>query len=217
MDGNRRFARERNLPLLEGHRQGADKLKEFLRWTKEAGVENVIVWAFSTENWKRAPEEVTYLLNLMRDLFKNEIDSFLKEDGVLKFIGNIKRFPEDLQRILHEAEEKSKGNTGLNLYVALSYGGRDEIINAVKNIVSENPPLPTITEEYVGKHMMTEAMPDPDLIIRTSGEKRLSGFLPWQGVYSELFFIDSYWPAFTKEEFDSVLKEYEKRERRFGA
>lgn len=216
MDGNRRFAREHNIPLLEGHKAGAEKLKEVLRWAKDAGVENVAVYAFSTENWNRSADEVAYLLNLIHDFFKKELEHFKKEGGIITFIGDRTRFSEDIQTILKESEEQTAQNSGPHLFVALSYGGRDEILSAVKKIVKENPNPEKITEEYFSKHLYTQGMPDPEIIIRTSGEKRLSGFLPWQGVYSELFFVDTYWPAFSKEEFDSILEEYGKRQRRFG-
>lgn len=217
MDGNRRYAKERGLPTLEGHRKGYEKLKEALRWGKDAGVENIIVYAFSTENWKRSADEVSYLLDLFRFILNQELEHFHKEGGIIKCLGNLDKFPEDIQKLTRSAEEKTKGNPGPRLYIALSYGGRDEILSAVKKIVSENPKPEDITEEYFAKHLQTYPMPDPDIIVRTSGEKRLSGFLPWQGVYSELFFIDTYWPAFSKEEFDGILKEYENRHRRFGA
>lgn len=216
MDGNRRFAKEQGKSALEGHKAGFEKLKEVLRWAKDAGVGHVVAYAFSSENWSRAASEVSYLLDLMRLALQKEFDDFKKEGGILHCVGDVSRFPEDLQKLIQKAEEETASNSGPHLYLALSYGGRAEIVHAVKRIVKENPKPEEVTEEYFAKHLFTQGMPDPDLIIRTSGEKRLSGFLPWQSVYSELFFVDTYWPAFSKEEFEAILREYGERERRFG-
>ncbi len=216
MDGNRRWAKERGLPLLEGHRKGYEKLKEMLYWVKEAGIKHVIAFTFSSENWKRPEEEVGYLMSLLRFVLEKEIEFFHKENAVLRFAGNMSAFPENLQELIRNAEEKTRSNSGPHLYLALSYGGREEILNAVRSIVKEQPQPEAVTESYFEKHLLTYPMPDPDIIIRTSGEQRLSGFLPWQTAYSELFFTDTYWPAFTKAEFDGILAEYDARERRFG-
>ena len=216
MDGNRRFAKERGLPSFEGHRIGSEKFKELLVWVKDYGITNVVAFAFSNENWKRAEVEVSYLFELFRIFFSKEIESFNKEGGIVKCVGDIEKLPEDIQKLCQMAEEKTKNNSGPRLYLALSYGGREEILNAVRKIIKEGVKKEDVTEESFSKKMWTGEMPDPDIIIRTGGEKRLSGFLPWQGVYSELFFTDTYWPAFSKEEFLSILKEYSERERRFG-
>ena len=217
MDGNRRWAKERGMPSFEGHSLGYQKLKDALPWIKDAGIKNLIVFAFSTENWKRKETEVSYLLDLFRLILDKELDYFHKEGGVIKSVGKLESFPDDIQKLCQRAEEKTKNNPGPNLYLALSYGGREEILNATREIIKEGIKSENITEELFSKKLWTAGMPDPDIIIRTGGERRLSGFLPWQGVYSELFFTDTYWPAFTKEEFESILKEYDQRERRFGA
>lgn len=216
MDGNRRWATERNLPKLEGHREGLAKVKEVLGWAKEAGIQNIIVYALSTENLKRTEEEVSYYFTLIRRAVKEFMEDFKKNGGVLKCVGDLALLPEDIQKLITKAQVETIDNDGLHFYLALAYGGRNEIVNAVKKIVAENPTEAQITEEYIAKHLMTHPMPDPDIIIRTSGEKRLSGFLPWQGVYSELFFTKTYWPAFSKEEFLGMLTEYGNRERRMG-
>ena len=216
MDGNRRWAKSKGLPTFEGHHTGANKLKDVLKWTKDVGIQHVICYAFSTENWNRTPEEVSYLINLLGEFLQTELDHFYNEGGILHCVGDMSKFSESLQKTFKEAEEKTKNNKGTHLYFALNYGGRVEIISAVKKIVKENPSTEEITEEYFAKHLQTYPMPDPDIIIRTSGEMRLSGFLPWQSVYSELFFIKTLWPDFSKEEFLKILDEYSQRERRIG-
>lgn len=216
MDGNRRWAKARGLKALEGHRVGGETLKNAVRWAKDAGIEHVIFYTFSTENWNRTEEEVSYLLNLIGEFIEKEFGHFSSEGGVVHYVGDLSRFSPELQKVLKESAEKTADNPGPHVYFALNYGGRQEILSAVKKIVSENPTVEDVTEEYFAKHLQTGSMPDPDIIIRTSGEMRLSGFLPWQSVYSELFFIDTFWPDFTKEQFDAVLAEFAERERRHG-
>lgn len=216
MDGNRRWAKNKGLPLLEGHRAGGETLKRTVEWARDIGIEHIIFFTFSTENWKRSDEEVSYLLNLIGEFLKKELDYFNKEGGVLHFVGDLSRFSQSLQKTLLEAKEKTKNNPGPHVYFALNYGGRQEILSAVKQIVKENPNVEEITEAYFAKHLQTDEMPDPDLIVRTSGEMRLSGFLPWQAVYSELFFTDTLWPDFSKEEFLKIVEEYGERDRRMG-
>ncbi len=216
MDGNRRWAKAKGLPAFSGHQAGAEKLKEVVLWSKDVGINHLIVYAFSTENWKRPPEEVSYLMDLLNEFFNKELDYFNKEGGVMHCVGDMSKFSQDLQKIFKETEEKTKSNPGPHLYFCLNYGGRAEILSAVKKIVADNPKPEEITEEYFAKHLQTYHMPDPDIIIRTSGEMRLSGFLPWQGVYSELFFTKTLWPDFSKEEFLKIIEEYSTRERRNG-
>jgi len=216
MDGNRRWAKVRGLKALEGHRAGSETLKKAVRWAKDAGVEHVIFYTFSTENWNRSEEEVSYLLGLIGDFIKKELEHFHTEGGVLHYVGDLSRFSSELQKTLKESAEKTVENSGPHVYFALNYGGRQEILSAVRSIVSENPEAGEITDEYFAKHLQTGAMPDPDIVIRTSGEMRLSGFLPWQSVYSELFFTKTLWPDFSKEEFDAILAEFAARERRHG-
>lgn len=216
MDGNRRWAKAKGISALKGHYAGAEKLKEVAKWTKDIGVKHLIVYAFSTENWNRSEEEVSYLLNLLDQFIKKELEYFNKEGGILHCVGDLSRFSPGLQKILKEAEEKTSKNADLHIYLALNYSGRQEILSAIKKIIALNPKLEDVTEEYFGQHLQTYPMPDPDIIIRTSGEMRLSGFLTWQSVYSELFFTKTFWPDFSKEEFWQILEEYGERERRMG-
>ena len=216
MDGNRRWAKGQGKIVLEGHRAGGETLKNTVRWAKDAGVGHIIFFTFSTENWNRPAEEVSYLLGLIGEFLEKEFDSFHKEGGILHFVGDLSLFSPTLQKVFKETEEKTKENTGIHVYFALNYGGRQEILSAVKKIVAENLKPENVSEEYFAKHMQTGGMPDPDIIIRTSGELRLSGFLPWQGVYSELFFTKTLWPNFSKEEFQSILAEFAERDRRHG-
>ena len=216
MDGNRRWAQGQGLLVFEGHRAGGKKLKEVVEWVKECGIQHVIFFTFSTENWNRKIEEVSYLLGLIGEFITAELDNFHAEGGVLHCVGDTLKFPADLQQIFKNAEEKTKDNLGPHIYFALNYGGWQEILGAVKKIVEEHPKAEEITEEYFAQHLQTHPMPDPDMIIRTSGEKRLSGFLPWQSVYSELFFTETMWPDFSKDEFLGIIHEYSQRGRRFG-
>ena len=216
MDGNRRWAKNKGLSPLEGHSQGGETLKNTVRWAKDFGIEHLIFYTFSTENWNRAQEEVTYLIGLIEKFLVNELGNFSKEGGVIHYVGDLSRFSLSLQQALIDSEKNTKNNTGPHIYFALNYGGRAEILSAVKKIVAEKPSIEEITEEYFTKHLQTVNMPDPDIIIRTSGEMRLSGFLPWQSVYSELFFIDTLWPDFSKEEFEKIIQEYGNRDRRIG-
>lgn len=216
MDGNRRWAKAHGMPALKGHHAGGETLKKVVTWAKDSGIKHIIFYAFSTENWNRSEEEVSYLLNLIGVFLEKELRHFNKEGGVLHFAGDLSRFSAQLQKKLKNAEEKTSKNKGPVVYFALNYGGRQEILSAVKKIVKKNPKVKDITEDYFAQHLQTHPMPDPDIIIRTSGEMRLSGFLPWQGVYSELFFTKTLWPAFSKKEFDAILKEFGTRERRNG-
>lgn len=215
LDGNRRWAQEHGLPGFEGHRRGYKTLKAFLGWAKEAGVESVIVYAFSTENWHRAKEEVAGLLDLFRSVFEDILSEALREEIRLNFLGQIERLPEDIQKRIARGETRTKHFEQRRLGIALSYGGRAEIITAIKKMAPDD--IRDMTEEKFSQYMYTRDFPDPDMIIRTSGEQRLSNFLPWQSVYSELFFVPTYWPAFSKEEFHALLEEYAGRKRRRGA
>lgn len=216
MDGNRRWAKNNNLPVLEGHSHGGETLKNTVTWARDFGIEHIIFYTFSTENWNRTEEEVSYLLSLIGKFLNSNLDYFHKEGGVIHYVGDLSKFSEDLQKSLRHSQDKTKENKGPHVYFALNYGGRAEILSAVKNIIKDNPKEEDITESYFAKYLQTGDMPDPDIIIRTSGEMRLSGFLPWQGVYSELFFTRTLWPDFSKEEFERILNEYSGRDRRIG-
>lgn len=216
MDGNRRWALEKGLPIFLGHHAGGETLKKIVDRINDLGISHAIFYTFSSENWNRPEKEVSYLLNLIGEFLEKEFEHFNKKGIVIHCVGDLSRFSSGLQERLRESEEKTRNNPGSHIYFALNYGGRQEILSAVKNIVKENPAIDDITEEYFSRHLQTGRMPDPDLIIRTSGEMRLSGFLPWQGVYSELFFTNTLWPDFSKEEFLKIIQEYANRERRIG-
>ena len=214
MDGNRRWAKEEKMSMFEGYTAGYEKLKKVIKWTIEAGVKNLIFFVFSTENWSRSKKEVTYLMDLFEKAFVNKLDEVEKENVRMKFIGQKERFSDKLQGMMKKSEEDTKNNTEGTVTLALSYGGRSEILYAVNKAIEQGKT--NITEGEFSKLLWVNDIPDPDIIIRTGGEKRLSGFLPWQGVYSELFFVDTHWPAFTKEEFKRIIDEFSKRERRKG-
>lgn len=214
MDGNRRWAREKSIPTFEGHKAGAKKIEEVILWAQEASVRFLIIYAFSTENWNRPEKEVSYLMDIFRKFIKQRYKKSQKDNTKVRFIGQIERLPKDVARNIRTIERETENATGLNLVIALSYGGRAELIRAFQKLREEN--TYNITEEMVSNCLWTKDIPDPDLIIRTSGEMRLSNFLPWQGVYSELFFTKTYWPALSKEEFKSILTGYSLREQRRG-
>lgn len=212
LDGNRRWAKTRGLPTLEGHRAGMEKVKETTRFVRDAGVKHLAIYAFSKENWNRDEKEVAYLMGLFHEAIQKEIKEFGKEGVRVRFVGERERFSEKLQQGMNDIEKQTRENTVITLWVCLSYGGRAEIVAAAKAAAEKGE----ITESSLAKHLWTAEMPDPDIIIRTSGERRLSGFLTWQSVYSELFFIDTKWPDFSKADFDSILAEFSERERRNG-
>ena len=213
LDGNRRWAKEHGLPKLEGHRAGMEKVKEATRFVRASGVAHLVVYAFSTENWNRAEEEVGYLMDIFSNALQKELGELGKEGVRVRFVGQRERFTPELQKAMSATEEQTEKNNTFTLWVCLSYGGRAEIVAAARSLVTAGE---EITEESLSRHLWTAGMPDPDIIIRTSGEQRLSGFLAWQSVYSELFFTDTKWPAFTEEEFKKILAEYAERERRHG-
>lgn len=217
MDGNRRWAKERNLPTIEGHRKGYTKLKLAPDWFFNLGVEILTVFAFSTENWKRSREEVNYLMKLMKKAFTDDFEEFHKNNIKLVFSGRIDELPGDLPEICSDAASKTKDNSKGILNICLNYGGRPEIIDAIKKIVSKNIEVDIINEDIVKKYLYNGNLNDPDIIVRTSGEKRLSGFQLWESAYSELHFIEKYWPDFEKVDALGIVDEYSKRKRRFGS
>jgi len=215
MDGNRRFAKAHGLPQVEGHRLGYSKLKEVATWCQEVGIKFLTVYAFSTENWNRSKDEVSYLVDLFKTVLFSEAEKIQKEHGAIRFIGEFSRFSKEMVAKIKELESNNPTEPNLTLVVALSYGGRLEILTAINKLI-EKGSSGSVTEEYFSKLLWSTGIPDPDLIIRVGGEKRLSNFLTWQSVYSELFFTDTNWPAFTKEEFLTILDEFSKRDRRMG-
>jgi undecaprenyl diphosphate synthase len=217
MDGNRRWAKERNLPTLEGHRAGLyDALVPLLDACMDRGVKYVTVYAFSTENWDRSKEEINYLIGLMEDVFTKKIVEMEKKGVRINVIGRMTDYPEKTQKLAQTAMERTKGNDKVVFNIALSYGGRDEIVTATRNIVKDGLKPSEITEEKFKEYIFEAGQPDPDIIVRTSGEYRLSGFMLWQSAYAELYFTNTYWPDFNEVELDKVIAEYNHRERRFG-
>ena len=216
MDGNRRWAKEKFLPSAMGHQKGVDSLRSTMRLFDKYGIKYLTVYAFSTENWNRKKEEVEFLMGLLAQTLLNELDEMHKENVKIKFLGNISKLNQKLISIIHNAEHKTKDNTGVNLNIAFNYGSRDEITNAVKAIVKEGLRVDEITEETVSNHLYTKNIPDPDLLIRTGGEKRLSNYLLWQIAYSEVYITKAYWPEFDENELIKAIKEFEHRSRRFG-
>lgn len=215
MDGNRRWARNRRLPIFSGHKFGFDRIEPIVRHADNIGISHVTFWAFSTENWKRDKKEVDGLLNLFRRMFRESmIDRLNKNNVRVLALGDISAFPKDIAERIEQAIKQTKNNTGITANFALNYGGREEILRAIKKIVKEKPK--EVTEETVSKYLYTAGQPDPDLIIRTGGEQRLSGYLPWQGVYSELYFTNKYWPEFDEKEFNTAIMDFVSRTRRFG-
>ncbi len=216
MDGNRRWAKQKGKQGFEGHTAGYAIFKDFLNWAREFGVKTVYSYVFSEENWKRSEEEVSFLISLIKKIIFEEDDKFVKEKVKIVFAGNISKFPKDIYEKMIELQNKTKENSGFTLVLCLSYGGRGEIVYAVNQFLEKNNNAVKITEKDISDNLYSSEIKDPDIIIRTSGEQRLSGFLPWQSVYSEFFFTETMWPDFTKEEFKGILESYNKRQRRMG-
>lgn len=215
MDGNRRWAKERNLPSAVGHKKGVDSLKTAMRACDDFGIKYLTVYAFSTENWNRKPEEVNFLMDLLGQTLKNELKEMHENNVVISFIGDTTKLSPKLQDILANSVETTKNNTGVNLQIAFNYGSRDEIVHAVKEIIESGEK--EITEETISKHLYTKNIPDPDLLIRTGGEMRVSNYLLWQIAYSEFIVLKKFWPEFDKETLAECVVEYNRRNRRFGA
>lgn len=220
MDGNRRWAKAKGMPGKAGHKEGAKTLEKIVRYANKIGLGYITVYAFSTENWKRTEDEVGALMTLLQ----NYLDDYSKradtENIRVKVLGDISVLSEGMQKSINNCMERTKNNTGVTFNIALNYGGRNEIVSAVKNIAKEvkdgNLEIEDITEEVISNNLYTKGEPDPDLVIRTSGELRTSNFLPWQIVYSEFVFLDKLWPDFTEEDLDSAILEYQRRNRKFG-
>ena len=221
MDGNRRWAKTQGKPASFGHKEGAKTLEKIVRYANKIGLEHITVYAFSTENWKRTEEEVSALMLLLQ----NYLDDYSKradsENIKVKILGDITALSPKMQKSIINCMERTKNNTGVVFNIALNYGGRDEITRAVKKIATKVKEgeinVDDINEELISNELYTVGQPDPDLVIRTSGEKRLSNFLPWQSTYSELLIIDKNWPDFNEQDLDNAIIEYQKRTRKFGA
>lgn len=215
MDGNGRWAKKRALPRTAGHAAGSKKFKEIARYCNKIGIKYLTVYAFSTENWRRPQSEVDAIMNIFRDYLKDSAN-FKNENIRLNFIGDKSGMPEDIAELMDKAEKDSENATGLRCYMAINYGGRDEIVHAVRSIVKEQIPCESITEKTISEHIYTKDYPDPELIIRPSGEYRLSNFLIWQAAYSEFWYSDVLWPDFTTKDLEKAIDDYNQRNRRFG-
>lgn len=215
MDGNGRWAKNRSLPRTAGHAAGSKKFKEIARYCNKIGIKHLTVYAFSTENWRRPKEEVDTIMNIFRDYLRDSAN-FKSENIKLEFIGDRSGMPEDIVELMAQAEYDSKDATGLKCYMAINYGGRDELVHAVRDIVKEGVAPEDITEDTISSHIYTKHYPDPELIIRPSGEYRLSNFLIWQSAYSEFWFSNILWPDFSTDDLEKAIDDYNKRNRRFG-
>jgi len=220
MDGNGRWARKRLLNRIKGHEKGVETVRTVVRACREIGVSYLTLYAFSTENWQRPKSEIAALMTLLKQFLTSERKELMDKNIRLNAIGQIERLPANVQRALHESMDLTKENDKMCLNLALSYGGRAEIVKMVKEIAikSKDGSLDpdSITTELVSEHLYTRQIPDPDLLIRTSGEMRISNFLLWQLAYTEIYITDTLWPDFGKDEFVSILQNYQRRERRFG-
>ena len=221
MDGNRRWAKERGLDVRQGHKAGAKVLEDIVRYAKKVGIKYLTVYAFSTENWRRSEEEVGALMLLLQTY----LDTYAKKadtEGVkVQILGDLSVLSKGIQNSIEKLHERTKDNTDITFNIALNYGGRDEIVKAVqkiaKKVKDDELKIEDITEEEISNNLYTKGMPDPDVLVRTSGELRISNFLPWQIVYSEFIFLDKYWPDFNDDDIDEIIRIYQKRNRKFGA
>jgi undecaprenyl diphosphate synthase len=220
MDGNGRWAHARGLPRSAGHRKGVEALRRAVRAAGEMGIKYLTIFSFSSENWSRPPAEVSFLLDLMRHFVRQDVAELDRENVRIRIIGERQGLAPDIVTLIEETEQRTRANTGLTLVVAFNYGSRQEIAKAARDLAraaKDGRIEPdSITPELFGSHLATEGIPDPDLLIRTSGEQRLSNYLLWQCAYSELVFVDEYWPDFNRETMQRAIAEYLTRERRFG-
>jgi len=220
MDGNGRWAKKNALRRIAGHRKGADAVRNTVRTCREIGIQYLTLYAFSVENWRRPADEIDALMSLLEEFLISELKEMLDNNIRLVAIGNVNALYERVKKILYKTIEQTSKNSGMTLNLALSYGGRDEIVEAVKKILRDSEAGEIIkedmTKEIFSKYLYTADMPDPDLLIRTSGEYRLSNFLLWQSAYTELYFVDVLWPDFSRENLIQIIADYESRERRFG-
>ena len=220
MDGNGRWAKKRNMPRVKGHYEGMQTVKKITKYASKLGIQYLTLYAFSTENWARPKEEVSYLMDLPEKMFTSFMPELMENNVKVEVIGVVEKLPENTRKAVEEAIEQTKNNTGLKLIFALNYGSKDEIVTAVKRIaqgVANNEyKVEEIDEQLISDNLFTKDTPDPDLLIRTSGEQRISNFLLWQIAYSEFIFTKVAWPDFVEEEFYKALLEYQSRDRRFG-
>ena len=217
MDGNGRWAKRRHLPVAAGHRAGTQAVRRVIQASRDAGIGQLTLYSFSTENWNRPQDEIEGLMRLHVEMIDSEVPELHENDCRVAFLGNRDDLSEELRRKMSEAEVLTAGNRRMTLFIAFNYGGRKEIVHAVQAAVAAGVPVDAIDEDDIAAHLYSPFMKDPDLVIRTSGEQRLSNFLLWQSAYSELYFSAKLWPDFDEEEFGKALADYASRERRFGA
>ena len=217
MDGNGRWAKKRGLSRIEGHRKGVMRVNEMIDAAIDHKLKAITFYTFSMENWQRPAEEVNALMNILSSFIKSEMRKLSDKNIVFRAVGNIEKLPKGVLELVREFEDFTKDNTGVIVTSALSYGGRAEILHAIRQLIQNGIRPEAVDEKMLEAHLYTVGIPDPDLIIRTSGELRLSNFLLWQSAYSEFYFTRTLWPDFDSEEFASAIEEYESRERRFGA
>lgn len=216
MDGNRRWAKEKFLATALGHQQGAKTLKNIIKYCDKIGVKYLTVYAFSTENWKRTQEEVDCLMSLFVTTLRNDLKEMHKNNVKVRFLGDREVLSEELITTMEESESLTQNNTGVNFQIAFNYGARAEITNAVKNIIKAGVNIEDITEETISNYLYTKEIPDPDLLIRTGGDKRISNYLLWQIAYSEIYVTQTLWPDFDNKALDDAIEEFNNRQRRFG-
>ncbi|MBU2545477.1 di-trans,poly-cis-decaprenylcistransferase [Patescibacteria group bacterium] len=217
IDGNRRWAKKKGLPSFYGHKKGLDNVKKILDHCLDRGVKILTLYAFSSENWNRTKKEIEYLMKLFGETLNNKNIKDLNERNVrLRVIGQKEKLPQILQDLIMKAEKETKNNKKGIINLAISYGGRPEIVQAVRSIIEKKIPANKVTEDTINNNLWTSGMPYPDLIIRTGGEHRLSNFLTWQSAYSEFYFLKKFWPEFTEKDIDKAFQEYNTRHRRFG-
>ncbi|MBI4855513.1 MAG: isoprenyl transferase [Acetobacterium woodii] len=217
MDGNGRWAKAKNRPRLFGHNAGMKTLKKIVRASSDAGIKIVTMYAFSTENWKRSQDEVDGLMNIAVEYFHKEVGELHENNVKINVIGNLERLSKKVRESAVKAMNTTAANTGLILNIALNYGGRDELIHAVKDLIGQGITAEEITEQHISDHLYTKGQPDPDLLIRTGGESRLSNFMLWQMAYTEFMFTDIFWPDFEVAVYYEMIHDYQKRNRRYGS
>ena len=216
LDGNGRWAEQKNMPRTFGHKNGAENVVDIAIHAKKRGIKYLTLYAFSTENWKRPKKEVDYLMKLLIKFVNDKIDQLMEEDCKLNFLGDLSAIPDQTRKAVELALDRTKDNKSLFINIALNYGGRDELVHAFKNIISQGYKAEDIDEKLISDYLYTKDVPDPDLLIRPGGELRISNFLIYQIAYSELYFTDKLWPDFSYEDFDKAIEEYSRRNRRFG-
>ena len=216
MDGNRRWAKERRFDVIKGHSQGSNTLNDIARHAQQTGVKFLTVFAFSTENWRRPQREVNALIDLMRRFLMQDLETLISDNVRLRIIGDLSPFDTDLRRLFDDAVKQTSQNTALQLTIAINYGGKQDLIQAMQSLTSELPSNTQIDEDKVKAALQTSDLPAIDLLIRTGGEYRLSNFILWDSAYAELYFTDKYWPDFSASDFDEALNDFQNRQRRFG-